>query len=88
MNIHPLIHLADTISLTDGDPHKELSIGANISYKEAQTDIGRTQVISAMQLAEYILYKRQQAHRLSIFPIPEGTKQITVRAKQPKQKKS
>lgn len=82
-NVHPLIELAETIPL-EGDPRDKLCRTANGMWDAATGDIRREQmgIVSAMTLAEYILAKRQQAGP-SIFPIPDGGKKITVRAKGP-----
>lgn len=83
MNIHPLIHLADTMPLDGyafGTAHDALCREADGHWLIAVTPREQMAVSSAMTLAEYILHKRIAGK--GIFPIPPSTKSaMTVRAK-------
>lgn len=83
-NVHPLIAMAETMPLdgyATGTAHDALMREADREWeKAAGNSRARMIAVSAMQLAEYILAKRIAG--VSIFPIPAGGKNLTVRAKE------
>lgn len=87
--VHPLIHLADTMPLdgyATGTAHDVLMREADGMWCPSDSWRHQCTIISAMQLAEYILSKRVAAYETAnLFPIPPSTKApVTVKAKQPR----
>lgn len=85
-DIHPLIRMAETMPLdgyATGTAHDALTREADGHMVKTWTQREQIVVLSAMHLAEYVLYKRLAAATgPSIFPIGPHGKKLTVRAKE------